>query len=62
MTIRRDMNNVLRWTNLSFALTGEELVDFLLLIYVVFLQKFLVKPVRMSHSGYWILHLNRTHF
>lgn len=56
------MNNVLGWTNLSFPLTGEELIDFLLLIYVIFLQKFLVKPVGMSHSGYWILHLNRTYF
>lgn len=53
--------SALRWTNLFFALASEQLVDFLLLINVVFLQKFLMKPVRMSHPGYWILHLTGTH-
>lgn len=45
------------WTDLSLPLTGEQLTDLLLLVDVIFLQKFLVKPVRMPHSGYWIFHL-----
>lgn len=52
-----DGHLVVSRTNLSLALTGEQLTDFLLLVDVIFLQEFLVKPVRVPHSGYWILHL-----
>lgn len=45
------------WSYLSLALTVEQLADFLLLVDIIFLQEFLVKPVRMPHSGNWILHL-----
>lgn len=46
-----------RQTDLSLALAGEQLADFLLLINVVFLQELLVQPVGVPHPGHRILHL-----